>query len=674
MAAVLDGRDAVVMSNEWSASIPTLEVDGPPVNHQYSKSVAFEGAFREVLAGALGPDFAYFSALRPFSELWVARRFAALTQYHDTFRSCNRAFHIDKSLRLDHWCGRCDKCCFIDLILAPFVPAADLERIFGGHEPLAATTPTPMPAPGWPTSSAPCSAPPPPASRSSAWARSASAGPRRCSPRSGPTGPAPSCSRCWPPSWTACPSCPPRPNCSARSATTSSRMLCARRSPGLTCARGTRRGQRPGGLWGLGVEGLANLARLRSLGAEPVLVDDHPPAGGVDGLPVLATAGGGLAALAAATWWSSHRASAATATTWPAGGQRGIPVAGRPGPVAPGGGPRPGAVHHRHQGQEQHHRHRGAPAQPAGATGAWSAGTSASRRGTRAGGAAYDYWVIETSSYQATDLGCSPPVVAVTSLHPDHLHWHRRRGELLPGQAVRVLPAGRGPDRGQRGQRPAPGPGGAARPAGGVGARGRRPGRGLDGAARPAGRAQPAQRPDRPGLPARPGRAAGRTTRPRCATPPRGSQPLSSRLQAIGTVAGVTFVDDSLSTNVLPTLAALDAFPGRRVALIAGGQDRGIDYAPLAAGLRRPARAHAGAGRAGQRPAHRGRDRGRPARQGRGDRPARTWTRRSSGASPGPGRTACVLLSPAAPSFGQFRDYRDRGDAFARAMRACSAG
>ncbi len=136
LAAVLDDRDAVVMSNEWSASIPTLEVNGSPVNHQYSKSEAFEAAFREVLAGALGPDFAYFSALRPFSELWVARRFATLTQYHGTFRSCNRAFHIDRSLRLDHWCGRCDKCCFIDLILAPFMPAADLETIFGGHEPL----------------------------------------------------------------------------------------------------------------------------------------------------------------------------------------------------------------------------------------------------------------------------------------------------------------------------------------------------------------------------------------------------------------------------------------------------------------------------------------------------------------------------------------------------------
>ena len=36
----------------------------------------------------------------------------------------------------------------------------------------------------------------------------------------------------------------------------------------------------------------------------------------------------------------------------------------------------------------------------------------------------FDYWVIEVSSYQATDLPCSPPVVAVTSLHPDHLDWH----------------------------------------------------------------------------------------------------------------------------------------------------------------------------------------------------------------------------------------------------------
>jgi hypothetical protein len=137
MAALLDGRDAVVMSNEWSASAPTLTVAGRPVNHQYSKSMEFEAGFRQVLADALGGRLTYFSALRPFTELWVARKFAGLTQYHATFRSCNRAFHIDPALRLDHWCGRCDKCCFIDLILAPFLPAEDLRQIFGGAEPLA---------------------------------------------------------------------------------------------------------------------------------------------------------------------------------------------------------------------------------------------------------------------------------------------------------------------------------------------------------------------------------------------------------------------------------------------------------------------------------------------------------------------------------------------------------
>ena len=136
LAAVLTGRDAVVMSNEWSASIPTLEFGGHPVNHQYSKSEEFEAAFRGVLADQ-GSAPEYFSWLRDRTELWVGREFAALTRYHDSFRSCNKAFYTERARRFAYWCGQCDKCCFIDLILAPFLPAETLRRIFAvAGEPL----------------------------------------------------------------------------------------------------------------------------------------------------------------------------------------------------------------------------------------------------------------------------------------------------------------------------------------------------------------------------------------------------------------------------------------------------------------------------------------------------------------------------------------------------------
>ena len=136
VAAVLDRRDAVVLSNEWSASVPTLVTDGLAVNHQWSKSEEFEQAFGDLVLSTLGPGISVFSYLRPRSELWVAQQFAGLTQYHRTFRSCNRAFHQDPAQRLDHWCGRCDKCCFIDLVLAPFMDRADLDAVFAGDEPL----------------------------------------------------------------------------------------------------------------------------------------------------------------------------------------------------------------------------------------------------------------------------------------------------------------------------------------------------------------------------------------------------------------------------------------------------------------------------------------------------------------------------------------------------------
>ncbi len=153
-----------------------------------------------------------------------------------------------------------------------------------------------------------------------------------------------------------------------------------------------------------------------------------------------------------------------------------------------------------------------------------------------------------------------------------------------------------------------------------------------------------------------------------------GFTPLPSRLTTVGTVDGVTFVDDSLSTNVLPTLAALDAFPGRRVALIVGGQDRGIDYAPLAAGVRErtaPTRVLTLPDSGSRISAAFAAAAAAEAAQDATDCPdlesavaaAFAWARPDG----------VVLLSPAAPSFGRFRDYRDRGDQFAAAMRACGA-
>jgi UDP-N-acetylmuramoylalanine--D-glutamate ligase len=106
------------------------------------------------------------------------------------------------------------------------------------------------------------------------------------------------------------------------------------------------------------------------------------------------------------------------------------------------------------------------------------------------------------------------------------------------------------------------------------------------------------------------------------------------------------------------------------VALIAGGHDRGIDYAPLAAGLRERAaptlvltlpgsgpRIRAECERAGVASTEDCADLDAAVARGF------DWARPDG----------VVLLSPAAPSFGQFRDYHARGEAFTRAMRSCAA-
>jgi UDP-N-acetylmuramoyl-L-alanine---L-glutamate ligase len=442
------------------------------------------------------------------------------------------------------------------------------------------------------------------------------------------------------------------------------------------------------GVWGLGIEGRASLARLLAMGVEPVLVDDRPPPADVDGLPVFATADSGLSVLShcdvvvKSPGISRYRPEVAHLE------ELGIPVAGGLGLWL----------------QEADLRR---VVCVTGTKGKSSTTAIAGHLLTRLGYAcltggnigsppwdpalddtSYDYWVIETSSYQAADLPCSPPVVAVTSLHPDHLDWHggveayyrdklsacsqsgadltiangdsdliRARADLL-GPRIQWVRADDDPAADWMA------------PLGLLGTHNRR--NALIARACLAALGVP-QAADDAAL-----RAAA-----------AGFEHLSHRLQPVGTIDGVTFVDDSLSTNVLPTLAAMDAFPGRRVALIAGGHDRGIDYAPLAAGLApRPAptlvltlpgsgariaaalAAHRESGSETRPPGHSGsappsRLEVRPcADLDEAVRAGFEWARPDG----------VVLLSPAAPSFGTFRNYADRADAFTRAMRACALG
>jgi UDP-N-acetylmuramoylalanine--D-glutamate ligase len=419
------------------------------------------------------------------------------------------------------------------------------------------------------------------------------------------------------------------------------------------------------------MEGLANLRKLSELGADAVLVDDRFVGEPPGGRPVLTIAGGGLAALSGCDVVIK---SPGVSRYLPEVAQlegRGIPVVGGLGLwLAEADRERVVCI--------------------TGSKGKSSTTAIAGhllRRwgyhcvvGGNIGAPPWDpehpepdadYWVIETSSYQATDLAYSPPVTAVTSLSPDHLDWHGDvetyyRDKLSacsqPGADLTVangdsdLLAERAALLGPRVEwvRADDDPGaGWMAPLRLLGSHNRRNAliaraclRGL-------------------GIP-----QAGDDDALRAAA--EGFTPLASRLTVIGEVGGVTFVDDSLSTNVLPTLAALAAFEGRRVALIAGGHDRGIDYGPLGDGL--------------------------AAR----DAPTLVLAVPDSGGrilaaieAAGPGKveaTACadlsaavergfrwavpdgvVLLSPAAPSFGRFRNYRDRGDAFAAAMRALSA-
>ena len=113
----------IALSNENSANEST--VPGTNINHQYSKSIEFESDFRNYVAENLSNEVQYFSFLRPLSELQIAKLFSQCEAYHPVFRSCN------VGSKTDSWCGHCPKCLFTWIILSPFLSREKLTSIFG---------------------------------------------------------------------------------------------------------------------------------------------------------------------------------------------------------------------------------------------------------------------------------------------------------------------------------------------------------------------------------------------------------------------------------------------------------------------------------------------------------------------------------------------------------------
>jgi UDP-N-acetylmuramoylalanine--D-glutamate ligase len=138
---------------------------------------------------------------------------------------------------------------------------------------------------------------------------------------------------------------------------------------------------------------------------------------------------------------------------------------------------------------------------------------------------------------------------------------------------------------------------------------------------------------------------------------------LAHRTAFVAEVGGVRYYDDSKGTNVGAAVAALRGLAEPRVVLIAGGRDKQGAYAPLAQELVQKGRALVLIGEAADRIAAETKD---AVPQARAASMAEAVTLAASLAQTGD----AVLLSPACSSFDMFRDYKERGDVFAREVRA----
>jgi UDP-N-acetylmuramoylalanine--D-glutamate ligase len=140
---------------------------------------------------------------------------------------------------------------------------------------------------------------------------------------------------------------------------------------------------------------------------------------------------------------------------------------------------------------------------------------------------------------------------------------------------------------------------------------------------------------------------------------------LPHRSQWIADVKGVAYIDDSKGTNVGATLAAVAGMPGP-VVLIAGGEGKNQDFAPLAGACQGKVRHVVLIGR----------DAALIARSLAGVCPIErcaTLPLAVQAAARAARAGDTVLLSPACASFDMFRDYAHRGAVFVEAVQELAA-
>lgn len=146
---------------------------------------------------------------------------------------------------------------------------------------------------------------------------------------------------------------------------------------------------------------------------------------------------------------------------------------------------------------------------------------------------------------------------------------------------------------------------------------------------------------------------------------------LEHRLSFIGTAGGVDYYDDSIATTPESSQVAIESFPGRRIHLIAGGNDKGSTFTEWAAYAALhcatisvlPGEVSKRMERELRAALKRG---GKAILLNRATNPVMETI--LSGIHPHLQKGDVVLLSPAARSGAPFKNYKERGEAFIAAI------